>query len=134
MPLSSDVSPALEKKVGQYIQLRDMIKEIEEKHKTELKLYKETLEQLNGSLLQDMNTIGGDSVRTGAGTVYRTAKKSASIADMAAFWTYVVATANFDLLDKRANVKAVEDHIESNKTPPPGVNFNSTFVVGVRRA
>jgi len=76
----------------------------------------------------------GNSIATDAGTAYRTEKKSASLADSEAFMNYVIANQAFDLLDRKANVTAVEEHIKENDAPPPGVNFSSTFVVGVRRA
>jgi hypothetical protein len=121
-------------RVAQYVKLRDKIKAKEAEQKAELKPLKDTLEQLNAVLLAHLNQIGGDSVSTGGGTVYRTEKKSASLADAQAFMDYVIANQAFDLLDRKANVNAVEAHIQENDVPPPGVNFSSTFVVGVRRS
>lgn len=122
------------KRVDQYVKLRDLIKAKEAEYKKELAPYKETLEQLNSVLLAHINGIGGNSVSTDNGTVYRTEKKSASLADAQAFMDFVVANQAFDLIDRKANVTAVEEFIKENNTPPPGVNFSSTFVVGVRRA
>ena len=47
---------------------------------------------------------------------------------------FVIANAAWDLLDRKANVTAVEEFIKSKAAPPPGVNYSSTFVAGVRRA
>lgn len=124
----------IHKRVEQYVKLRDMIKARDDEHKKEMKPLKDTLEQLNGVLLQHVISVGGNSVATDAGTVYRTEKKSASLADADAFMNFVVANKAFDLLDRKANVTAVESFIEENNAPPPGVNFSSTFIVGVRRA
>lgn len=132
-------------RVSQYVKLRDEIKRLDDEHKKKMEKYRNTLEQLNGSLLQHLNTVNAESVRTSAGTVYKTKKQSASIADQEAFWTYVVTTANWDLLDRRANVSAVADYLERKAkekeldptievAPPPGINFNVSYVVGVRRA
>ena len=98
------------KRVEQYVKLRDKIKEIKDRQKNELKPFNETLEQLNALLLAHLNGLNGNSVATDAGTVYRTEKKSASLADAEAFMKYVVANGAFDLLDRKANVTAVEDH------------------------
>lgn len=122
------------KRVEQYVKLRDLIKQKDDEHKNTMKPFKETLEQLNSVLLAHINGIGGNSVSTDHGTVYRTEKKSASLADAQAFMDFVVANQAFDLIDRKANVTAVEEFIKENNTPPPGVNFSSTFVVGVRRA
>src|SRR6185437_12062529 len=131
-------------RVGQYVKLRDKIKEIKDKHKAELKPYAEALEQLNGMLLQHLNSVGADSVKATSGTVYRTLDKKASVADKSAFWTWVVTQGKFEFIDYKANVTAVFDFIgeqvEAAKgdpsiqpAPPPGVNVSSSYEVGVRR-
>ena len=122
------------KRVDQYVKLRDRIKALDDEHKARMKPFREMLEKLNGVLLQHLISVQGDSVRTGAGTVYRTEKKSASLADPEAFMRYVIENEVWDLLDRKANVTAVEDFISENKSPPPGVNFASRYEVGVRRA
>lgn len=123
----------ISKRVEQYIRLRDEIKRREDVHKSEMKPFKDALEKLNGALLDHLNQINGDSVKTQTGTVYRTAKKSASLADPDAFMRYVIGSEAWDLLDRKANVTAVEDFIEEHQSAPPGVNFSTTFIVGVRR-
>jgi hypothetical protein len=129
-PVKLDIS----KRVDQYVRLRDKITEMKERHKAELAPYNEALEKLNALLLSHLNEIEGESVRTEAGTVYRTEKKSASLADADAFMRFVIGTGSWDLLDRKANVTAVADFIEENDGhTPPGVNFSSTLIVGVRR-
>jgi peptide methionine sulfoxide reductase MsrA len=121
-------------RVAQYVALRDKIKAQDEAHKIAMKPAKETLEQLNSVLLAHLNGLSVNSASTDSGTVYRTEKKSASLADGKAFMDFVIANAAYDLLDRKANVTAVEEFIKGNNAPPPGVNFSSTYVVGVRRA
>lgn len=124
----------ISKRVQQYVRLRDEIKRLDEEHKEKMKPYRDTLEKLNGVLLGHLNEINGDSVRTDGGTVFRSAKKSASLADPDAFMRFVIENDAFDLLDRKANVTAVADFIDENNVPPPGVNFSTTYVVGVRRS
>lgn len=121
-------------RVAQFVKLRDHIKKQNDDHKKTMKPFNETLEQLNSVLLAHLIAMNGNSVATDSGTVYRTEKKSASLADAQAFIDYVIANGAWDLLDRKANVTAVEDFINTHSAPPPGVNFSSTFVVGVRRA
>lgn len=133
-----------EKRVDQYVQVRDKIAAIKERHKEELQPWNDCLEQLNDMLLGHLNNIGADNVGTKAGTVYRTPKKSATIADKAAFWSYVVTTGKWDLIDYKANASQVSAHInelaEQAKTdptvqpgPPPGINYSITYIAGVQR-
>jgi len=126
--------PNFETRVAQYVQLRDKIADIEKRHKEELRPFKEMQELLNAALLQHMVSSKAESVRTSAGTVYRSSKGSASIADHKAFWAFVENNGAWDLLDKKANVTAVRDYIEENKNPPPGITYTERQTVGVRRS
>jgi hypothetical protein len=122
------------KRVGQFVKLRDKIAEIKKAQKEFLKPYNETLEQLNAVLLAHLISVNTNSASTDAGTVYKNEKKSASLADPEAFRKFVIANQLFDLIDWKANVTAVEDYINEKELPPPGVNYSSTFVAGVRRS
>jgi len=120
--------------VGQYVKLRDKIKEADDAHKEKTKNARAYLELLNGRLLERLNDVGGDSVKTPHGTVYRTTRRSASIADGETFRQYVIENEQFDLVDWRANANAVDDFIKEQGVQPPGVNFSQAYTVGVRRS
>lgn len=121
-------------RVDQYIQLRDLKAKLLEKHKEELEPFNNAMAALEEIFLREMNNLNCDSLKTKAGTVSTRKKESASLADPDAFWTHVVTQGDFDLVDKKANVSAVRDYIDKNGTAPPGVNWSSVTVVGVRRA
>lgn len=125
----------INKRVEQYVRLRDHIKKMDEDHKAKMAPFRETLEQIGSVMLQHMSDQGAASIRTEAGTVYRTEKKTASCADKSAFWSFVVINGLFqEMLDWKPNVTAVNDYVEQNGELPPGVNFTVTNTVGVRRA
>jgi hypothetical protein len=126
--------PDFDTRVAQYVKLRALIKKEDDDHKEAMKEKREALDQLNNLLLQHLDQVKADSVRTKAGTVYRTAKRSASTADFKAFWDFVVQHELWDLVDRKPNVTAVSEYLEENKMLPPGVNLNSTYVVGVRKS
>lgn len=124
----------IDKRIDQYVKLRDHIKELNDAHKEKMAPFNDTLEQLNGVLLKHLEQMNIESLKGEHGTVYVTVKKSASIADMSQFWTYVVTQVDWDMVDRKANATAVEAYIEANGgNPPPGVNFSAVRVVGVRR-
>lgn len=140
----SNHPPNFEKRIEQYVKLRDEIKRLDDEHKSKMKPYRDTLEQLNGVILQGLQATNSDSAATAAGTAYRTTKPSASIADATAFWSFVTTQGYWDLLDKRANITAVKDYIEQQEElaksdptikpgPPPGINYTTKVEVGVRR-
>lgn len=123
----------IETRIEQYIKLRDKIKDLDEAHKEAMKPYRDMLDKLNGVMLNHLNQIGGDSVSASSGTVYRTTKRSASLEDGDAFMRHVIEKEAWELLDRKANVSAVEAFMTENGVLPPGVKMSSTQVVGVRR-
>lgn len=120
--------------VDQFIKLRDRLKAADDVHKEKTKEAREYKEQLEAKMLARLTEIGVDSAKTKSGTVYRSTKKSASIADGSVFRNFVQEHEAFDLVDWKANAPAVEDYIKENNVPPPGVNYSTTFTVGVRRS
>ena len=123
----------VEKRVGQYVQLRDLKAEMEAKHDEELKPVKQTMLMIEEELKMALNTMNATNMKTTQGTVSITNKASASAADLNAFWTWVVTQGAFDMLDKKPNVTAITEYVKQNGVPPPGVNYNIRVGIGVRR-
>lgn len=132
--LPQDEPVDVELRAAQFIKLRDLKAEIAERHKAELAPINEAMEGLKQLLSKGLDSLNVASAKTACGTVSFTTKSSASVSDMDAFWAYVVTTGQFELLDKKANVTAVREHIEQhNGQAPPGVNYSEFRDVGVRR-
>jgi len=126
----------IEKRVGQYIALRDKIAKIKEEQEAVLKPYTDTLLKLNNILLEQLTVAGVDSVTVrGVGTVFKNTKDSATVADGAEFRRFIIGGELWELIDWRANTPSVRAYMEEHDgTPPPGLNFRRSVVVGVRRA
>lgn len=125
---------SIEDLVAQVVMVRDKLKEADEAHKTKTATARAYKDRLEAKLLERLNELGGDSIKTSAGTVYRSSRQSASIADGAVFRDYIIQNAAFDLVDWKANAPAVGDFIKQQTTPPPGINYTIAYTVGVRRA
>lgn len=123
-----------EKRTGQYVAVRDKIREISAKHEEELQPFVDLQNMLTAWLTENLDKVGAKSVKTTQGTVYQSTRYSASLTDPKAFMDYVIANNKFDLLDRKANSTAVRDFIEQNKSEPPGVRLSALRTVGVRRA
>ena len=123
----------IENRVDQYVKLRDLIKEKDDAHKEAMRPYRDALDGLNSLLLGYLNTIGGDTVATGNGTVYRTLKETASLEDADSFMRHVIGTESWELLERKANLTAVRVFATEHGALPPGVKLSSMQVVGVRR-
>jgi hypothetical protein len=124
----------IERRVGQYVMIRDKIKEMEERHKTELKGLKAIQEELTGILQASLEAVKAESIKTSEGTVYATTRYTASLADPKAFMDYVIANNHFDLLDRKANATAIRDYVAQCGELPPGANLSAISTIGVRRA
>ena len=124
----------VEKRVSQYIMIRDKLKELNAEHEEKLKPLVDLQNSLTGWLQSFMEQAGADSIKTPNGTCYSTTRHSASLADSEAFMKFVKDTDNYDLLDRKANVTAVRAYVEEHSALPPGVNLSSIKTIGVRRA
>lgn len=135
MNATTPAPPAIniEKRIEQYVQLRDKIKEMDDAHKATMKPYKEMLDKLNDVLLGYLNGVGIDSAKTEAGTAYKTLKESATVEDPDQFMRYVIGSEHWDLIERKASLTACRAFAEENASLPPGVRINSQWVVGVRR-
>lgn len=129
-----EAAAIFEKRTGQYVQVRDKIREISERHAEELKPFVEIQNALTSWFTEQLDKVGAKSVKTAQGTVYQSTRYSASLSDPKAFMDYVIDNKKFDLLDRKANSTAVRDFIEQNKSEPPGVRLSALRTVGVRRA
>ncbi len=123
----------VEKRVGQYIRLRDLKAEMKEKFEEQLKPVTETMTMLEDELKQALNAVNVSNMKTDAGTVSLTSKASASAADINAFWTWVITQGAFDMLDKKPNVTAITEYVKQHGVAPPGVNYSVYQGIGVRR-
>jgi hypothetical protein len=123
-----------EKRAAQYVQARDLKKSIQEKHKQELAPLNDIMEKLEALFLRELHASNQESAKSGAGTVYLTTRKTASLENPDEFMSYVIGGEHWDLLDRKANALAVEEFLCTNGALPPGVKFSQSQEIGVRRA
>lgn len=124
----------VEKRTDQLVRLRAEIDRLDKEHKDRMKPYKEMWEKLTGAMMAYLNDTNSQSVKTGAGTVFLSSRKTASLEDADAFMRYVVSNEAWDLLDRKANATAVADYIEEHDAPPPGVRFSVMETLNIRKA
>ena len=123
----------MNKRVGQYIAVRDALKRIDEKYDAERKPLLEIQEILSGMMQAFLDANKVDNAKTQHGTFYRSTRYTASLADPDVFMKFVIANNKFDLIDRRANATAVKTFVETNNQLPPGCNLNAVQTIGVRR-
>lgn len=124
-----------EKKVLQFIKLRDLRRALKMRYEEEDKKLRDLQSILEGQLSAFMSANKVDNLRTQHGTCYTTIRYSASLADPEAFMQFVITNQKFDLLDRRANATAVRDYLDaSHASAVPGCNLSALEHIGVRRS
>lgn len=68
------------------------------------------------------------------GTCFLGKRFSSKLEDPEAFFNYVLETGRVELLFARASDTAVQEFIETEKQPPPGVTVNTTPKLNFRKA
>ena len=124
----------MEELIEKYIAIRDKKAEIVADHKAKIAKIDETLDKVEAVLLVQLEENGMESARCKSGTVYKSNRTSATVAD----WDYVL---NFiqthdlwNMLERRVSKQAVEQYKEEHGDLPPGINWREEVVVNVRRS
>lgn len=124
----------MEELIEKYIAIRDKKAEIVAAHKAKIAKIDETLDKVEAVLLVQLEEHGMESARCKSGTVYKSNRTSATVAD----WDYVL---NFiqthdlwNMLERRVSKQAVEQYKEEHGDLPPGINWREEVVVNVRRS
>ena len=96
---------------------------------------KQAQEKIEAYFLKGFNEEGVDSIKTEHGSVYRSTRSSASVADWDAFFNgYVLPNQAWEFLEHRANKSSVEQYKANSGDLPPGINWSETQTVNVRRS
>jgi hypothetical protein len=120
--------------IEKYIELRDKKSELSAAYKKKVAGLDAALDQLEAILLEKLNEIGMDSAKGSTGTVYKSRRTSATVAD----WDYVLDHIQknelWNMLEKRVSKQAVEQYVEEHGNLPPGINWREELVVNIRRS
>ena len=98
------------------------------------------MERIEDHLQTELDRLGVKSMNTKHGTVFRTYKEFASIADFDALVNYIKEHDAYDLFERRVSKTAVRGIMEEDadgnyiNEPPPGVNFVRKETVQIRRS
>jgi hypothetical protein len=119
--------------VAGYIKLRDKKAVIKAEYDAKIAKIDEVLDRIEGKLIAHFQETGLESIRTEAGTAYKSTRVSAPVADWDALLSHILVTENYQLLERRVSKKAVEEYKSANDDLPPGVSWREEVVVNVRR-
>jgi 5'-3' exonuclease len=120
--------------VAKYIELRDKKAEYKAAYDAKVALIDETLDKIEAKLLQVFDDTGMDSVKTEAGTAYKSTRVSVTTGDKDAFMEFVRTNDEWPLLEVRPSKSAVEEYRQQHDDLPPGINWRAEQVVNIRRS
>lgn len=118
-----------EELVAAYVEMRDAKDALKREQADALKPFDSMLDRLEGELLRALVAAGGESIKTPAGTAYKSRWTKARVADWSAVVDYAVQNQRFDLFERRVS-KAIVEEIGQ----VPGVEVDSGISVNVRRS
>jgi hypothetical protein len=120
--------------VEMYVQLRDRRAQRKAAFENSDADDKARQEKIEGILLKRFEDSGLESIKTAAGTAYKSLRSSASIADWDTFLEYIKANDAWELLTKGCNKTSVVEFKQESNSLPPGINWREEISIGVRRA
>ena len=125
----------LEKLTRVYIKMREKKAEITHQMEEQISKIDSDMKTVKTAILEHMKAIGAESLRTDAGTVYRTVRTTYSTTDWESMGKFILEHSVPELLEKRihqTNMKAfLEEHPD---VLPPGLNANMEYSVTVKRS
>jgi len=120
--------------VERYIKLRDAKDKLRAHQKAEMAKLDTVMDQLEVMLLAELNDKGLEAAKTSHGTVYKSVKTQAGVADWDALLSYIQANGLWTMLERRVSKDAVVQFREANNDLPPGVNWREEVSVNIRRS
>lgn len=126
-------TPTVDQVVKGYITLRDKKNKMKKDQAEELRPINEKMLLLEGWLQRDLMSRGVESQKTAEGTAFLSTTSAAVVKDRDAFLDYVRENKMWDLIENRVSKTVVRDHLEDTGEIIPGVNYQETKVVRIRR-
>lgn len=133
--VESQAEVPLEKLTRIYIKMRE--KKAEVAHELEEKISKidHDMKTVKTAILTHMKEIGAESLRTEAGTVYRTVRTMYATSDWESMHKFILEHGVPELLEKRIQQTNMKAFLEENPDMlPPGLNANSEYSVTIKRS
>jgi len=120
--------------VTSYLQLRTLIQDKEEQHKTEIAELKEQMDALSAQLLDVCNETNADSIKTKAGTVSRRVQSRYWSSDWESMHQFIMQNEAPFLLEHRIHNVNMRQFLDDNPDLfPAGLQVDSKYVIQVRK-
>jgi hypothetical protein len=128
------MSIPVDKLTATYIKIKDKRSELSAQFKeTDDKLAAQQ-DKIKAALLEHCKENNVDSVRTKAGTFFRSVRKTFWTSDWESMYKFVIENNVPEFFTKSLNQTNVKQYLEENpESVPPGLNVESKYVISVRK-
>ena len=125
----------LEKLTRIYIKMRDKKSEVSQELEEKIAKIEADMKAVKTAILRHMKDIGAESLRTEAGTVYRTVRTTYATSDWESMHKFILEHGVPELLEKRIQQTNMKAFLEDNPDLlPPGLNANAEYSVTIKRS
>jgi hypothetical protein len=133
--VESQAAVPLEKLTRIYIKMRDKKAELEAELENQIGKLENDMGTVKTAILNHMKSLGVESLRTDAGTVYRTVRTKYSTSDWESMGKFILEHGVPELLEKRIQQTNMRVFLEENPDLlPPGLNSNMEYSVTIKRS
>jgi hypothetical protein len=133
--IESQGAVPLEKLTRIYIKMRDKKAELEAELENQVGKLENDMGTVKAAILNHMKSLGVESLRTDAGTVYRTVRTKYSTSDWESMGKFILEHGVPELLEKRIQQTNMRVFLEENPDLlPPGLNSNMEYSVTIKRS
>jgi hypothetical protein len=133
--IESQGAVPLEKLTRIYIKMRDKKAELETELENQVGKLENDMGTVKAAILNHMKSLGVESLRTDAGTVYRTVRTKYSTSDWESMGKFILEHGVPELLEKRIQQTNMRVFLEENPDLlPPGLNSNMEYSVTIKRS
>lgn len=122
----------IEELVAEYVALRDKKSEVTAHAKELVGRLEDKMSGLEAEILKAMGD-GVESVRTKAGTAYKSTRRQTSVSGWDDFLPWVQQTDNWHMLMRAANKTAILEFLDEHEELPPGINLRSELTININR-
>lgn len=123
----------LDRLIAQYVELRDTKTKLTAEAKEQVGALDDKMGKLEVDILQQLNAMGVESVRTKEGTAYKKTTRSTTVGSWDDFLPWVKETDSWHMLNRAANKTAVLEYLDEQEELPPGINLFSKIEVSINR-
>jgi len=125
----------LEKLTRAYIKMRDKKEELSRELEEKIGSLDADMKRVKTAILDHMKDLGAESLRTDAGTVYRTVRTTYSTNDWESMNKFILEHGVPELLEKRLHQTNMKAYLEEHPDElPPGLNANMEYSVTIKRS